>query len=82
LRQKNPSAYDQPMRFLAVITMLVLLIAQPVAAQSFKPDYDAGWDAYSKGDYATALKHFRPLAKVPPREARVPRGERLAGERR
>ncbi len=72
-------AYDQTMRCLAVITFLVLAItiAQPVAAQSFKPDYDAGWDAYSNGDYATVLKHFRPLAKVPPH------GEneaRLAGE--
>ena len=53
------------MRCLATITLLVLALAlaQPVAAQSFKPDYDAGWDAYTKGDYATALKHFRPLAK-------------------
>ena len=75
------------MRFLAVIPLLVLAltVSQPVATQSFKADYDAGWDAYSKGDYATALKHFRPLAKVPPREARVARGERearLAGESR
>jgi hypothetical protein len=31
---------------LAVITMLILAMAmaQPVAAQSFKPDYDAGRD--------------------------------------
>ena len=43
--------------------MLVLLIAQPVAAQSFKPDYYAGDAAYMKKDYATALRHFRPLAK-------------------
>ena len=38
------------MRFLAVITMLVLAlaIAQPVAAQSFKPDFEAGNDAYDR----------------------------------
>ena len=55
--------YDQDMRFLAVITMLVLLIAQPVAAQSFKPDWDAGREAYKQKDYATALRHWRPLAE-------------------
>ena len=53
------------MRFLATITMLVLALtlAQPVAAQSFKPDNDAGDAAYNQGDYATALRHFRPLAE-------------------
>ena len=55
--------YDQDMRFLAVITMLVLLIAQPVAAQSFRPDWGVGYIAYLKSDYATALRHWRPLAK-------------------
>ena len=38
LRQTDPSAYDQAMRYLAAITMLVLVMAQPVAALSFKPD--------------------------------------------
>jgi TPR repeat protein len=58
-------AYDHAMRYLAAITMLVLALAmvQPVAAQSFKPDYDAGYKAYEQKDYATALRHFRPLAK-------------------
>jgi len=66
------------MRHLAVITLLVLAMAtvQPVTAQSFKPDLHAGGVAYAKFDHATALKHFRPLAKVSPREAR------LAGESR
>jgi TPR repeat protein len=36
---------------------------QPVNAQSFKPDYDAGNAALRKGEYATALKHWMPLAK-------------------
>ena len=52
-------AYDQAMKCLAVITMLVLVLAlaQPVAAQSFKPDFDAGGAAYMQKDYATVLKH-------------------------
>ena len=53
------------MRYLATITVLVLAvtIAQPVAAQKFKPDVSAGVDAYRQEDYATALKHFGPLAR-------------------
>ena len=51
------------MRFLAIITALLVALTQPIAAQSFKPDYDAGFKAYTQNDYATALKHFRPLAK-------------------
>ena len=45
--------------------MLVLAFAlvQPVAAQSFKPDNEAGWKAYKQKDYATALRHFRPLSE-------------------
>ncbi len=45
-------AYDQAMRFLAAITLLVLALAlvQPVAAQSFKPYYQAGVDAYNQKD--------------------------------
>ena len=35
-------AYDQAMRFLAVITLLILVMAQPVAAQTFKPNFRAG----------------------------------------
>ena len=45
--------------------MLVLALAfvQPVAAQTFKPDYQAGQAALSIKDYATALRHWRPLAE-------------------
>ena len=52
------------MRYLAAITLLILAIAmvQPVAAQSFKPDPGAGIAAWKQKDYATALRHFRPLA--------------------
>jgi hypothetical protein len=38
--------------------ILALAVAQPVAAQSI----EAGVDAAKRGDYATALKHIRPLA--------------------
>ena len=43
------------MRFLAVITLLILVMAQPVAAQTFKPDLKAGVNAYNQKDYVTAL---------------------------
>ena len=46
--------------------MLILVMAQPVAAQSFKPDFEVGDAAYDRKDYATALKHLRPLAKQGP----------------
>ena len=44
------------MRYLAAITMLVLALAmvQPVAAQSFKPDLEAGYGAWKQKDYATS----------------------------
>ena len=57
--------YNQTMRFLAAITMLIvaLTVVQPVAGQSFTPDWGVGYIAYLKSDYATALRHWRPLAK-------------------
>ena len=51
------------MRYLTIITLLILVMAQPVAAQSFKPDFGAGHHALSIKVYATALRHFSPLAK-------------------
>jgi TPR repeat protein len=71
LPRKDPLAYNQAMQYLAAITMLILTLAimPPVNAQSFKPDYKAGSDAYHgisngfKRDFVTALKHMRPLAK-------------------
>lgn len=43
--------------------ILALAIMQPVEAQSFKPDFDAAVKANKKMDYATALRHYRPLAE-------------------
>ena len=47
------------MRYLATITLLILALAlvQPVAAQSFKPDFGASYEAFVRKDYATALRH-------------------------
>jgi TPR repeat protein len=53
------------MRYLSAITMLILALAitQPVAAQSFEPNYAVGVTAYYERDFVTARKHFEPLAK-------------------
>ncbi len=40
----------------SVVVTLLLLLGSPAWA-----DYEGGMDAYQKGDYATALKEFRPL---------------------
>ena len=65
MRQKDPSAYDHAMRYLAAITMLILALTlvQPVAAQSFKPDHDAGFAALNQKDYTTAFRDWWPLAE-------------------
>ena len=44
---------------LALATMLSFMTFSPVAAQ----DFAKGYDAYQAGDYATALKEWRPLAE-------------------
>ena len=46
------------MRYL-VIFILALTLALPVAAQ----DFQKGLEAYKRGDYATALREWLPLAK-------------------
>ena len=52
------------MRYLAVITLTLLVLAGcQTTTQGFKPDLKAGEKAYLKSDYATALKHVRPLAE-------------------
>ena len=49
---------SMPLRFpIALVFSLVCLIV-PARA-----DYQAGMDAYSRGDYATALREWRPLAE-------------------
>ena len=41
----------------------VLLLSLLVENLAFSADYQKGLDAYKSGDYATALREFRPLAK-------------------
>ncbi len=43
---------------LSIIVGLVFMLATPAWA-----DYQEGLDAYTRGDYDTALKEFRPLAE-------------------
>ena len=43
----------------AAVVALVVALATPVAAQ----DYEAGLEAYERGDYAAALGEFRLLAE-------------------
>ena len=42
-----------------LLTALLITLVQPAEAQ----DYETGKAAYKRGDYPTALQHFRPLAK-------------------
>ncbi len=43
-------------------TMMLAAVVMLVAAPAWA-DFEAGMDAYDKGDYATALKEWRPLAE-------------------
>ena len=44
----------------AGLVCLVLVLAAPAAGQ----DYNKGHEAYGRGDYATALREWRPLAEA------------------
>ena len=46
------------MRYL-IISALAFMLSLPVAAQ----DFGKGWAAYKRGDYAVALREWRPLAE-------------------
>ena len=41
-----------------LLALVVVLVAAPACT-----DFEAGEEAYDRGDYATALKEFRPLAE-------------------
>ena len=43
--------------------MLVLAVVVVLAATPAWADFKAGVEAYERGDYATALTEFRPLAQ-------------------
>ncbi len=44
-------------------TVMLALVVVLVAAPAWAGDLQAGTDAYDRGDYATALTEFRPLAQ-------------------
>ena len=76
--RKDPLAYYKAMKFLALITLLFFALAQPVAARNHKPRavgdksaelYRMGNKGYLSGNYAMALRYFRPLAKKGHRKA-------------
>ena len=43
-------------------TLLAILLTYSISVYS--ADFQAGLDAYNSGDYATALKEWRPLAET------------------
>ena len=49
------------MRALRGVIVLVLALALP--APVLAADYEAGWEAYNRGDYATAWEEWLPLAE-------------------
>ncbi len=44
---------------ISMVLVLVFVVALPAMAQ----DFEKGWAAYYRGDYATALKEWQPLAE-------------------
>ena len=48
-----------PLRAVALAIVISFMAFAPLAAQ----DFDKGFDAYSAGDYQTALREWRPLAE-------------------
>ena len=58
-------------RIIAALGLLTLLLAVSACAtgQSASTPFDEGWDAYKRGDYATALREFRTLAQRDDAEA-------------
>ena len=53
-------------KFLLPIVLLVRLVLVPTVGWT---DFQAGHDAYERGDYETALKKWRPLAEQGDAEA-------------
>ena len=45
-------------RFILSLSCFLMMLAAPISAQ----DFDRGVAAYNNGDYATALKEWKPLA--------------------
>jgi TPR repeat protein len=46
------------LRFTIAVALSIVCLATPAWA-----DYEAGWDAYNRGDYGTAFRGWLPLAE-------------------
>ncbi|MBK5281396.1 MAG: sel1 repeat family protein [Nitrospiraceae bacterium] len=51
---------DRPMLFRFAIALMLSIVCLAVSAWA---DFQAGLDAYNRGNYATALREWRPLAE-------------------
>ena len=51
------------MRHLTATLCLTLAVLLGSAGMSVSQDFQGGVDAYNRGDYATALREFTPLAE-------------------
>ena len=49
------------MKHLLILPVLILTLL--VGTPAFSADYQKGWTAYTRGDYATALREWKPLAE-------------------
>tara|TARA_B100000315_G_C14481483_1_gene543114 strand:- start:25 stop:495 length:471 start_codon:yes stop_codon:yes gene_type:complete len=51
------------MRRLLLILCLTVAVLLGSAGEGWSADFQKGWDAYNRGDYANALREWRPLAE-------------------
>ena len=54
---------DRPTLARRGCALLTALLIGALYAQALAADFQTGWQAYESGDYATALREFRPLAE-------------------
>ena len=54
---------DRPMRNLIATLCLTIAVLVLSAGMSWGADYNKGWYAYDRGDFATALREWTPLAE-------------------
>lgn len=52
-----------PMRNLTAVFCLAVALLMGSVGTSWSGDYQKGWTAYQRGDYATAIREWTPLAK-------------------
>ena len=55
--------HNPHMRKLTAILCLTFAVLLGSAGMSWSADYQKGLDAFNKGDYATALREWKPLAE-------------------